>query len=264
MIKNIETFNINRVTLPFNKNELESVINKTVTNGYIPVKYDKLIETIQDISSATEYSVTINPSTIYTSSNNPSDRSDCLIKVEGIQTYQEFINTIIKSEDDYEWTDFITYSVNFKDEIKRVKEAAYKKYLWNYHNIDSWTEINNVSILTDDKNTLTTDFEFFKERILNTTDYISFVSACLETDISKAIKFMIKNGCEVLKKYKVELNKHIHTNNMRSENIILKNPIILHIYLQPSAASRCRKDWPKIKFTTLDKKTFDTISIWEK
>lgn len=264
MNQNKDTFNINKVAIPLNRSELETVINKTVTVGYIPVNYDRLIETIKSISSATEYSVTVNPNIIYTKSNHPNERADCLIKVEGMQTYQEFMNTIVRADDNYEWSNFITYSVNFKDEIKRMKEVAYRKYLWNYHNIDSWVTSKNVSILSDDKNMLTTNFDMFKERVLNSDDFIGFIDACLDTDVNHAISFMVKHGCEILRKYKVELNNHIRTNNMREENLILKNPIILKIFMQPSAASRCRKDWPKIRFTTLDKKTFDTIGVWEK
>ena len=62
---------------------------------------------------------------------------------------------------------------------------------------------------------------------------------------------------------KVELNRHISNDNKRQEQIVLKNPIINKIFMQPSAAAKCRKDWPKIKFTVLDKKSFDSISVWE-
>jgi hypothetical protein len=96
-----------------------------------------------------------------------------------------------------------------------------------------------------------------------TDDYETFIDSCKTEDISNAIKYIIKKGCEVLQKYKVELNNHIAIDNKRQTNIILKNPIITKIFLQSSAASRCKKDWPRIKFTTLDKKSFDTIGIWE-
>ena len=123
--------------------------------------------------------------------------------------------------------------------------------------------VGHIGLIDDDKNMLVTDFQTFKERVLLTDDYKSFIDACKTEDISNAVKYIIKKGCEVLRKYKVELNNHIAIDNKRQTNIILKNPIITKIFLQSSAASRCKKDWPRIKFTTLDKKSFDTIGIWE-
>lgn len=263
MITNKTVFNINRVAIPFSKKELESVINQNVVNGYISTTYDNLIQTLEDISRSKEYPVILNPNEIFTSSNNPLIRNDVLIRVEGLQSYSEFINNVIRDGEDGYWTDFMTYSELFKDEIKKVKLLAYKKFLWNYHNIDEWFTTKNIGLIDDDKNMLVTDFQTFKKRVLLTDDYKSFIDACKTEDISNAVKYIIKKGCEVLRKYKVELNNHIAIDNKRQTNIILKNPIITKIFLQSSAASRCKKDWPRIKFTTLDKKSFDTIGIWE-
>lgn len=263
MITNKDIFNINKVAIPFTKKELESVINQTVTNGYVSTTYENLIQTLQDISRSTEYPVILNPNEIFTSSNNPLIRDDVLIRVEGMQTYAEFINNVIQDADSYAWTNFMTYSEVFKDDIKKVKTLAYKKFLWNYHNIDTWFSENNIGLIDDDKNNLVNDFALFKERVLLTSDFETFIQCCKAEDVENAVKYIIKNGCALLKKYKVELNNHINTDNKRQTTIILRNPIITKIFLQSSAASRCKKDWPKIKFTTLDKKSFDTIGIWE-
>lgn len=263
MITNIEIFNINKVAIPFTKKELENVINQTVTDGYVSTNYDNLVQTLEEISRAKEYPVLINPNEIFTSSNNPLIKNDVLIRVEGMQTYFEFINNVIKGDDDFAWTNFITYSEIFKDEVKKIKTLAYKKFLWNYHNIDTWFTENNIGLLSDDKNALTTDFQMFKERVLASGDYESFIACCKTEDIDNAVKYIIHCGCSLLRKYKVELNTHINTDNKRQATVVLKNPIITKIFLQPSVAQRCKKDWPKIKFTTLDKKSFDTIGIWE-
>ena len=263
MIKNKDIFNINKVAIPFTRNELSSVINQMVTNGYVSTTYDNLIETLEDIARATEYPVVINPSEIFTSSNNPLIRNDVLIRVEGMQTYAEFVNNVIQGDEEGSWTNFITYSELFKDEIKKLKCTAYKKFLWNYHNIDTWFNEKNVALLDDDKNMLSLDFPTFKERILMTDDYISFIECCKVEDIDRAVKYMVKNGCMLLQKYKVELNNHISNDNKRQVSVNLKNPIVTKIFLQQSAAARCKKDWPKIKFTTLDKKSFDSSGIWE-
>jgi hypothetical protein len=263
MITNKDIFNINKVAIPFTKQELEGVIGQTVINGYVSTTYDMMIQTLEDISRAKEYPVILNPNEIFSSSNNPLIRNDVLIRVEGMQTYSEFINTVVQDGEDYAWTNFITYSEMFKDEIKQVKTLAYKKFLWNYHNIDTWFSENNIGLLDSDKNMLVTDFQLFKERVLYSEDFKTFIDCCKTDDIANAVRYIIKKGCALLKKYKVELNNHISTDNKRQTNIILKNPIITKIFLQSGAAGRCKKDWPKIRFTTLDKKSFDTIGIWE-
>ena len=107
---------------------------------------------------------------------------------------------------------------------------------------------------------------FFSRRsevITGRKENVFHIDCCNSEDVSRAINFMVKKGCELLKKYKVELNNHISTDNKRQLTVNLKNPIVTKIFLQSSAASRCRKDWPRIKFTVLDKKSFDTIGIWE-
>ena len=131
MISNKETFNINQVAIPFTKKDFESVISTTVKNGYIATTYDKLIETLETISRATEYSVTLNPTSIFMSSSNPLESADVIIRVEGIQTHIEFINNVIKNTENYTWTNFLTYSELFKEEIKNIKCTAYKKFLCN-------------------------------------------------------------------------------------------------------------------------------------
>ena len=263
MIQNKDTFNINKVTIPFSKAELERVISRTVINGYIATTYDMLIDTLKSISVAQEYAVTLNPNTIYLNSNSPLEKTNVLIRVEGIPTYKEFIDSMVQGNETESWSNFLTYSELFKDEIKRLKVVAYKKFLWNYHNIDAWFTEKNIGLVTSDKNVILSDFDVFKSRVLETDDYMSFIDCCLPDDISNAVGFIIKNGGKLLAKYKVELNNHISDNNKIQETIILKHPIITKIFLQSSVAGMCRKDWPKIKFTVLDKKSFDTIGLWD-
>lgn len=263
MISNKDTFNINQVAIPFTKQDFNDIVPSFVKNGYIPITYDQLIETMEEISIATQYSVTVNPNSIFASSNNPLERTDVIIQVEGTQTYTEFVDNVVKNTEDYTWTNFITYSETFKDEIKNMKCQAYKKYLWNYHNIDTWFSEKNIGLLDSDKNLLVTDFETFKDRVLNTDDYNSFIDCCKEEDVKKAITFIVKAGIQLLKKYKVELNSHINNDNKRQEKIVIKNPIISKIFMLPSAATKCRKDWPRIRFVTLDKKSFDALGVWD-
>lgn len=263
MIKNKEIFNINKAIVPFNKAELEKILQKNIVNGYIATSYDTLIETLTDISNAEEYVVTLNPNTIFLNSNSPFEQTNVLIRVEGTQLYKEFIDSMVHTGDAETWSNFLTYSVLFKDELVNIKLAAYKNFLWNYHNIDSWFTEKNISLVNDDKNAMLSDFSLFKNRVLETSDYESFIDCCLDEDIKKAINYIVKRCCKLLDKHRVELNSHIEMDNQNQETIVLKRPIITRIFMQSGAAARCRKDWPKIKFTVLDKKTFDTIGLWE-
>lgn len=260
---NNKIFDIKNPMIPFTKKDLRSVINKNVTVGYVSTNYYNLIETLKNISTAKQIQVTLNVNTIYNQTNNPIDKKDVLIKVEGTQTYQEYINNAVNSDDSSEYLNFLTYSVLFKDSIKQLKITMYKKFLWNYHNIDSWFSSNNIGLTSDTKNKLIQDFDYFISNVLNTNDYTSFVNSCSEDDIANASAYLIKCGLELLRKHKTELNTHINTTNKREEQIMLNNPIILQIYMLNSVASQCKKDWPRIKFSILDKKSLDSIALWE-
>ena len=263
MISNKDIFNVNKVVMPFSGKDIDSIISKSVISGYVATTYDTLITTLKDIARAPQYPVTLNPNAIFMGSNNPLTRNNVIIQVEGTQLYTEFINNVVKTGESESWSNFITYSELMKDEIKNIKTLAYKKFLWNYHNIDAWFTNKNIGLITNDKNILLTDFESFRDKVLKTGDFEGFIDCCVDEDVRKAINYIVIHGCELLKKYKDELNNHIANDNKRQETIMLKNPIIMKIYLQSSVANQCRKDWPKIKFNTLDKKSFDTIGLWD-
>lgn len=260
---NSKVFDIKNPMIPFTKKDLKSIINKNITVGYISTNYYNLIETIKNIQTSKTIPVTLNVNTIYNSTNNPIDKKDVLIKVEGTQTFDEYINNAVNSDESSEYLNFLTYSVLFKDSIKQIKLNAYKKYLWNYHNIDSWFNINNIGLTSDTKNKLIQDFDYFNTNVLNTNDYLTFINACSETDLASAATYLIKAGTELLHKHKTELNIHINTSNKREEQIILNNPIILQIYMLSNVASQCKKDWPRLKFSVLDKRSLDSIALWE-
>ena len=263
MFQNKDIFDIHKVSIPFTRSAMEKVINRTVVSGYVAVPYERLVDTLKTISTATEYRVTLNPNTIFVNSNSPLEHTNVLIRVEGVQTYGEFIGAAIRGEGNDTWSSFLTYSELFKDELRNIKVSAYRKFLWNYHNIDTWFSEKNISIVTDEKNRLLTDFDLFRSRVLDTPDFAGFVDCCLPEDLENATKFIIYYVGKLLSKYRVELNDHIATDNKQQETITIRNPIITKIFLQSGVAGMCRKDWPKIKFTVLDKKTFDTAGLWD-
>jgi hypothetical protein len=119
MIQNKDTFNINKVTIPFSKAELERVISRTVINGYVATTYDMLIDTLKSISVAQEYAVTLNPNTIYLNSNSPLEKTNVLIRVEGIPTYKEFIDSMVQGNETESWSNFLTYSELLSSSLQR-------------------------------------------------------------------------------------------------------------------------------------------------
>lgn len=263
MLSYSEIFNIQKTTLPLSKKELENVLSKSIFTGYVQCPYNVLVQTLKEISTANSYAVTINPEIMYNNSNNPFTKAECIIQVEGTRYYEEFINRVISNEDSKEWTDFVTYSETFKDELRVLKCQIISKYLWNRMNLNNWFEEKSVSLLGDAKEAIATDWETFKKKVLMTSDLYGFIDSCGEADLQNATKALSKNLCNKLVKYKPELMHHIINNSKREEIITVKNPIIKRIFIISNYARQCEKEWPVIKFTTLDKRTFDSLSMWE-
>jgi DNA-binding ferritin-like protein (Dps family) len=222
-----------------------------------------LVQTLKELATAESCKCTINPDVMYQNTNNPFLKADCIIQVEGTRYYEEFINRVISNEDSKEWTDFVTYSETFKDELRVLKCQIIAKYLWNHMNLNNWYEEKNVSLLGDTKAMMESDWETFKNKVLLTPDLYGFIDSCNQADLQKATKALCQNLCAKLVKYKPELMKHITNNSKREEVITVKNPIIKHIFIVSNYAKQCEKDWPVIKFTTLDRRSFENLSMWE-
>ena len=263
MLSYQEIFNIQRTTLPLSKKELENVLTKSVFTGYVQCSYSVLVQTLKELATAESCKCTINPDVMYQNTNNPFLKADCIIQVEGTRYYEEFINRVISNEDSKEWTDFVTYSETFKDELRVLKCQIIAKYLWNHMNLNNWYEEKNVSLLGDTKAMIESDWETFKTKVLLTPDLYGFIDSCNQADLQKATKALSQNLCTKLVKYKPELMKHITNNSKREEVITVKNPIIKHIFIVSNYAKQCEKDWPVIKFTTLDRRSFENLSMWE-
>lgn len=262
MLNYSEIFNIQKTVLPLTKKELTKILSKEVFTGYVQCPYSMLVDTLTDISKADEYDVTINIERMYQQGQNPFERADVVIKVEGMRDYSEFVNGVISQDEDKEWTDFMTYSTLMRDEIKNAKCMAIKNTIWNAKNIQAWFDDSKVALPEMVFTELTTDFEKFKETVLNTPDLYGFINACDETELKKANDMLVKKLIFILTKHRHELNAHVSRKTRDEMTIKIKKPIINRIFIVSQFANSCRKDWPKIKFTALDKRTFDSIGIW--
>src|SRR5574344_1871360 len=155
MVNFSELFNVNATTLPMDKKSLSSMMNRATLVGYYQCAYSSLISTLKMIQSAPELSGSLNPQWLWNNANNPTNKLECMIQIECMQTYSEFIDKVVKHYDAKDW-----------------KTRAFKKFLWNYDNINNWINDNNVGVIKAGKNQLSIDFDYFKQQILDTTDWV--------------------------------------------------------------------------------------------
>jgi len=258
-----EIFNIQKTTLPINAKELSGVLSKKSFMGFVQCPYTRLIDTLEDICKADTYQVSINPNAMYQNGANPFHQADCVIQVEGLRSFDEFVNKVVTTEDAKEWTDFITYSETFKDEVRVLKTQVIHKYLWNVQNINNWFETTGTALPTVRRNELISSWEEFKKSVLLSSDLYGFIDACDEGSLQQAVKSLNKNIIAKLQKYRPELDRHVENNTKRETNITIKNPIVNRIFIVSNYANQCQKDWPSIKFTRLDRHSMDAISLWQ-
>ena len=135
--------------------------------------------------------------------------------------------------------------------------------MWNPLNISNWIDDNNISFISSTKKTLESDFESFKEKVLLTKDLGGFVESCEQSNKDKAIRILMKNLRNMLNKYKTELIYHIENNTKKEEKIKIKNPIVKKIYINSKYEAQAKKEWTKLNVISLDKRSFDSLSVWK-
>lgn len=262
MLNYSEVFNIQKTTLPIQAKDLQGILSQKSFMGYVQCPYSRLVDTLKEICEAEQYEITVNPEELYANGNNPFHHADCLIQVEGLRSFDEFTAKVVSNEDTKEWTDFVTYSETFKDEVKALKMTVIQKYLWNAQNISNWFNDNAFALPAGKKQELTTDWESFKKNVLLTSDLYSFIDSCDEGELQKAASVLRANLIKKLQKYRPELDRHVANNTKREEKILVKNPVVNRIFIVSNYAKQCEKDWPKINFTALDRRSFETLSLW--
>lgn len=263
MLNYTEIFNIEKTTLPLQKKDLSSVLSKKSFMGYVQCPYNQLITTLELISHAQQYKISINPNALYSQGNNPFHHADCVIQVEGLRNFDDFVNQVITSGDNKEWSDFVTYSETFKDEIKNLKIRVMQKYLWNAQNISNWFNDHSFNLPSGKRQELLSDWEQFKKNVLETPDLYSFLESCDEGELQKAANVLRKQLVKKLEKYRPELERHVLNSTRRADSVTVTHPVINRIFVVSNYARQCEKDWPKLKFTALDRRSFEAISLWD-
>ena len=240
MLNYSEIFDIKRTSLPISKEKLQKLLFKKTMMGYVQCQYSNLIDTLKNICQAQEYSACLNPNELFNQTNNPFNKAECFIQIEGTSSCDEFVNHVVNGENDDTFMNFMTYSETFKDEISALKTNVIKNYLWNEHN----------------------NFDSFKEYVMDGNDMPQFIDACDEGNKKKALEVLSHNLVKKLEKYRSELENHINNNTRRESMVVLKKPVVNRIFLLSNFAAQCRKEWPKIQFTALDKRSFESIGLW--
>ena len=262
MLNYADIFDIKRTSLPISKEKLQKLLFKKTMMGYVQCQYSNLIDTLKNICQAPEFSACLNPNELFNQTNNPFNKAECFIQIEGTSSCDEFVNHVVNGEDDDTFMNFMTYSETFKDEITALKINVIKNYLWNEHNVNNWFEEYSIKLPYSRKQEIISDFDSFKEYVINGNDMPQFIDACDEGNKKKALEVLSHNLVKKLEKYRSELENHINNNTRRESMVVLKKPVVNRIFLLSNFAAQCRKEWPKIQFTALDKRSFESIGLW--
>lgn len=255
-------YNVNKTTLPMSKEVLINCINNTPVFGYIHCTYSELISKINEINSATQISVTKNPQEIFAATNNVEAVPEVVFKIEGQKVNNDaYANTVLMNNDNDTWTDFSTYSKEFRADILNIKELCFKKYLWNYENIHNWFLSGDIQLDTATEYALSKDWEMFKNDVANTIDLDSYISSCNETDKKNFVKTLITNAKKIIMKYRVEFMTHVEETDKNEIKIDLLNPIINKIIITSSKYNQCKKEFPMLNVMSISQRNFNMIGI---
>lgn len=257
----IDIFNPTTTVLPFSPDQLDSIVKSTVSSGFVMCNYNELITTINKINTAKEYDITLNAESILQNSTDPTQNNNVIIQVEGDRV-NNIYNAHLISADDNNLCSFDTYSVEFKTDVYNLKRAMLKKYICNYESLNAWASAEGVSITEDTILKLCNDFQLFVDNILLSKDLESFVRNLSKESIDTYVNALIKYGKALLQKYKVEVLTHFK-NIAKLETVIkIKNPIIIKIYALSAVATKCKHDWPNLQITPVDRKSFESLSLY--
>lgn len=253
----IDLFNINTTVMPFNAEQLNTVVKTSVTCGFVPCSYSDLISTIKDINSSTEYDVTLNADEIIKNNSDPTKTINVFLQVEGDRVNNVYA-THINTTDNI--CSFDTYSSEFKSALFDLKVKIAKKYLCTYENINRWAIQSSVNISETVVSKLANDFELFTKYIMQTNDLQSFVNSLDKAVIDTYLSNLEKLGEKLLQKYKTEVLTHFKNITKLETTVKIKNPIIVRIYALSNIASMCKRDWPRLNVVSLDRRAFDSLS----
>ena len=256
-------YDIDATTLPLSKSLLKTCLDNAPIYSFVLCRYEELISTIRMINAAPEIPGTLNAQALFDAVNNPTTNYDCVIKIEGLKkSHDNYLDAVLRSKEDFSWTDFRTYSNEMKREIRGLKDVIFMKTLWNQDNIESWMEVTGMDFPDSLKNKLITDWEMFKSYVVRTKDRDQFISSCTD-DSKKAYRELIyKNAENILNRYKVEIMAHAQQKNKNDENVDIMKPVVSKIYITSNNYAKCQRDWPMLRVSPLIKRNLETLGLY--
>ena len=255
-------YNIQKTTLPMDRDTLLDCINNSPIFGYIYCRYDELLNYIKRINSASEIDLSKNPNKIFSEINDPEGTPEVVFKIEGYKKNNDhYIDTVLKNNDMETWTDFSTYSSFMKEEILNMKEKLFKKILWKYENIHYWFLSGDIKLSSNVEAEYAKNWESFRDDVVNTEDLESFIHSCSENDKENYKKFLIKNAKKLLVKYKYELMKRVDVADKKQEVTSLEKPIINKIFIVSNKYTQCKNDFPNLNVLSLSTRNFNLVGI---
>lgn len=256
-------YDVDATTLPLSKELLKSCINSKPIYCFILCKYEDLITTINTINYAEEIDGTLNGQMLFDSINSPVTSFDCVVKIEGLKKgYDSYLDHVLKSNEDCSWTDFRTYSKEFRKEITGLKETIFRKALWNQDTIDSWFEVNGIELPDSIRTSLGSDWNLFLDTVIRSTDRDSYVSSCSDDAKKLYIDLIYKNSKQLLDRYRVEVMSHVNQKDKSDETVTVTKPIVSKIYIMSNNYAKCQRDWPTLRVSPLNKKSLETLGLY--
>lgn len=256
-------YDVDATTLPLSKELLKSCINSKPLYAYVLCKYEDLITTINTINHAEEINGTLNGQMLFDSINSPVTSFDCVIKIEGLKKSDDnYLDHVIRSNDDCTWTDFRTYSKALRKEICGLKSTIFRKSLWNRDSIDTWFSVNKIDLPDEVKNSLATDWELFLDTVLRSSDRDSYISSCSDDSKKLYADLINKNAKNLFDRYRVELMAHAQQQNKNDETVVVIKPVVSKIYIMSNNYAKCQRDWPTLRVSPLNKKNLETLGLY--
>lgn len=259
MHKYTDIFDISSTVLPFTAEQLNTVVKSTVSCGFVFCNYSELVTTINDISRASTYDITLNTDEIIKNNTDPTKNYNIVIQVEGHRKNNVYDAHIVADETG-NFCSFDTYSSEFKTEIYELKRRLAKKYMCSYDAINNWAIENGVSIAEDMIHKLCNDFDLFIKYILVTDDIHSFVESLPSETAKNYVDVLSLNSAKILKKYKNEVLYHLKNITKLETTITIEKPIIVKVFALSNVAATCKRDWPTLPVISLDRRAFDSLN----
>lgn len=250
-------FDLNKNYIPIT-DEIKSFFKNDIVFAYIPVNRDNLIEKLKEIRDNDSVVGYINVETFFGYVENPSNMTDCIIKVEGELSNDGYFNSIYDADVERRIADISEFNDDFIDVVRNLKLSFIKKYLYNKENIDLFLTSNDIQIGKNTYDEICSNYSRFNSSILK--NYCpKFIQSCNSEELYKCYRAFLSKLNRIIKDYSNDFTSNIRKHNNRRNTISVVNPVVCDIYGTPQVKSYIEKQYPKIKIKSMLKKDFVSL-----